>query len=68
MFTNAQGQLPSDVATALAEDSQGRMWVGTTKRLAVYDRTGTWRAFSTAEYPCFSQWIMDVAVDDQDRV
>lgn len=68
VYNNAQGQLPSDDATALAEDSQGRIWVGTTQGMAVCDQTGTWRAFAKPKYPWFSRWIMDVAVDDQDRV
>ena len=67
IYTTSSG-LPSNSARALATDSLGRMWVGTTKGLAMRAEAGYWLTFTSQTSPLLTDTITSLAVDAADRL
>lgn len=67
VYSSASG-LPSSSARALAADSLGRMWVGTTKGLAMRAEAGYWLTFTSQTSPLLTDTITSLAVDAADRL
>jgi ligand-binding sensor domain-containing protein len=70
-YTTENSGLPDDYITALAEDRQGNVWIGTrTKGVVVADQYGQWRTFKAngTINGIFENWVTALFIDDQDRV
>lgn len=69
-YTKENSELPDDYITALAEDRQGNIWVGTrTKGIAVIDPNGQWRLHQVndSQNGLTENWITAILIDDQDQ-
>lgn len=70
-YTKANSGLPDDYITALAEDRQGNIWVGTrTKGVVVFDQNSQWRNYQEngSKNGLVENWVTTILIDDQDRV
>ena len=70
-YTTTNSKLPDDYITALAEDRQGNIWIGTrTKGVVVIDQNGQWKTYQAngSNNGLSENWVTTVFIDDQDRV
>jgi ligand-binding sensor domain-containing protein len=61
-YSTMNSPLPTDNITALAADSLGRVWVGTSSGLCAYDG-GTWTLYTTPQAPFTNNAIYGLAAD-----
>lgn len=70
-FTKENSGLPDDYITALAEDPQGHIWIGTYRQgVVVFDTNGQWKTYQVDGSPtgAFDKWVTALFIDAQDRV
>jgi ligand-binding sensor domain-containing protein len=70
-YTKENSGLPDDYITALAEDRQSNIWIGTrTKGVVVFDQNGQWRNYQEngSKNGLVENWVTTILIDDQDRV
>ena len=71
VYTEENSGLTHDYITALAEDRQGNIWIGTrTKGVVVFDKNGQWRTYQEngSKNGLVENWVTSIFIDDQDRV
>lgn len=67
VFDESNSPLPVNTVNALAEDNDGRIWIGTDWGLAVYD-AGDWTVHQTHNSPLPENTITAIAVSQDGRV
>ena len=71
MYTKENSGLLDDYITALAEDRQGNIWIGTrTKGVVVFDLNGQWITYQSngSKNGLVEDWITAIFIDEQDQV
>ena len=66
-FTHENSPLAPGRITEFLEDSQGRIWVGTTEGLSLY-KEGDWQTFTAENSPLAPGEVIQVLEDSQGRV
>ncbi len=65
-WTPAESELKYGVIRAFADDSQGRMWVGTKGGgLALYDSSGAWKFYTASNSGLTNDTVRALAVDQE---
>jgi ligand-binding sensor domain-containing protein len=71
VYTEENSGLLDDYITALAEDRQGNIWIGTrTQGVAVFEPNGQWKTYPVGGSIVgpFDNWVTALFIDPQDRL